>query len=224
MGNRERLLEISYEHKKSHLGSCLTALPLIEAIYDVKQPEEKFVLSAGHAGLALYVVLEQKKLLPDAAINTLGTHPDFSKSCGIDCSTGSLGQGFPIACGMALADRSKNVYCLSSDGEMAEGSMWEALRIASEQKLVNLKLVVNCNGHSAYGEVDVPKLTERIRSFGWMTILVDAKDIKWFADVLKRKWDYPLCVMALTDSDLPFAKGIDSHYCVMSKEDYERVK
>src|SRR3990167_1530072 len=120
---KRRIIEISYEKGLSHLGSCLTAVDIIKEIYDIKKPYEKFVLSSGHAGLALYVVGE--KYFRDAVDTCVshsaeylfskhGVHPNRDRH--IDASSGSLGHGIGIAVGMALADRSKNVYCLISDG------------------------------------------------------------------------------------------------------------
>ncbi len=165
---KKRILEISYAKKLSHIGSCITAVDIIKEIFDRKKGDEKFVLSSGHAGLALYVVLEWYYLwrvnrcgenltyITDAEqiFNHHGVHPDRCNDCGISCSTGSLGQGLPIAVGMALADRSKNVYCLISDGECAEGSIWEALRIAGENELINLKVYLNFNGYGAYKKIE----------------------------------------------------------------------
>jgi transketolase len=131
---KKRILEISYKHNLSHLGSCLTAVDIIDEIYAIKKHNERFVLSSGHAGLALYVVIEKYTKGDDLGMvlginaedifNHHGVHPDRCSQCGLDASTGSLGQGLPIAVGMALADRSKNVYCLISDGECSEGSVW----------------------------------------------------------------------------------------------------
>lgn len=154
----KRILDISFRHKLSHLGSCLTALPIIDEIFSKKKYHERFVLSSGHAGLALYVVLEKYRNPTDHVsfktaeeiFNHHGVHPDRCEPCGIDCSSGSLGQGLPIAVGMALADRSKNVYCLISDGELAEGSCYEALNIAREQNVTNLNIYINNNGWGAY--------------------------------------------------------------------------
>lgn len=150
---KQRIIDISYKKGLSHIGSCLTAIDIIDEIYYNKSPYEKFVLSCGHAGLALYVVLE--KYNGDNAediYNHHGVHPDRCRTCGIDCSSGSLGHGIGIAVGMALADRTKNVYCLLSDGECAEGSVFEAMRIAEQYKITNLKAYVNVNGYAAYQE------------------------------------------------------------------------
>lgn len=155
-----RILDISYKHKLSHIGSCLTAVGIIDEIYRKKQPDEKFVLSCGHAGVALYVVLE-KYLLCDAEQLYLecGVHPDRTLAPNlIDCSTGSLGQGISIALGMALADRSKNVYCLISDGEATEGSVYEALNIKWKYSIDNLIVYCNFNGYSAYDKITVDSL------------------------------------------------------------------
>lgn len=188
---KERILEISKKHGLSHLGSCLTAVDIIDGIYEIKEDSEPFILSCGHAGLALYVILEKYYMIDaEMLFNKHGVHPNRDEENHIDCSTGSLGQGLPIALGMALSDRSRNVYCLISDGECAEGSIWEALRLKHEMKVDNLKVYVNCNGYSAYDEVDLKYLIQRIGSF--------CPDVN----------------IVITDTDeFPFLKGIDAHYC-----------
>lgn len=192
---KRRIIEISYKLKLSHLGSCLTAVDIIKEIYDIKKPEEKFVLSSGHAGLALYVVLDAEGGRDAEEIfDHHGVHPDRCVACGIDCSTGSLGQGLPIATGMALADRTKNVYCLISDGECAEGSIHEAMRIKTEQELGNLKVYINVNGWSAY----------QTSNSGWIY-----HNYEHLADIRE------------TEPGLPFLEGQDAHYYVMNENDYK---
>lgn len=160
---KKRIIEISYKNKLSHIGSCLTAVDIIEEIYSIKKPDEKFILSAGHAHLAHLVVMEKyKRIAPrikmtdppqltdpvEDAIKKYGIHCDREAGC--DVSTGSLGHGIGIAVGMALTDRSKNVYCLLSDGELAEGSVYESLRNSIDYEVNNLKIYVNNNGWGAY--------------------------------------------------------------------------
>ena len=148
---KRRIVEVSYKLKLGHIGSCLTAVDIIKEIYDTKRADERFILSAGHAGLAWYTVIEAfGGKSAEAIFRDHGVHPDRCSDCGLSCSSGSLGHGIGIAVGMALADRSKNVYCLLSDGEMAEGSVWEALQVIREQKINNLKLYLNDNGYGAY--------------------------------------------------------------------------
>jgi transketolase len=150
-----RILSISKRLRLAHLGSCLTSVDIIDEIYNIKKEDEPFILSCGHAGLALYAVLEKHfELDAEVLFDSYGTHPERSKSCGIDCSTGSLGHGLPIALGMALADRTKDVYCLISDGECFEGSVWETINVILKYKVVNLKIYLNFNGWSAYDKVE----------------------------------------------------------------------
>lgn len=162
----KRLLDISIKHKLSHLGSCFTALPIIYEIYKCKRPQDKFILSSGHAGLALYVVLEHfKGIDAEHLLETHGIHPERDLENFIEVSTGSLGLGITIATGIALANPNINVYCLISDGESAEGSVWEALRFIDEQALTNIKIHANINGWAAYKPVDSDKLSQRLKSF-----------------------------------------------------------
>jgi transketolase len=163
---KQTILEVSYKNQLTHVGSCLTAADIIDKVYQMKQKGDKVVLSSGHAGLALYSVIEKYEGIDAEGIyNHHGVHPDRCDKCHIDCSSGSLGQGLPIAVGMALGDPKHNVYCVTSDGEWAEGSMWEALRIASDKLIGNLIILVNANGYSAMGSVDRDRLQWRIASF-----------------------------------------------------------
>jgi transketolase len=162
----KRILEISIKHNLSHLGSCFTALPIIYEIYSKKKLEDKFILSSGHAGLALYVVLEHfYNVNAEYLLETHGIHPERDLENFIDVSTGSLGLGITIASGMALSNPKIDVYCLISDGESAEGSIWEALRFLDENEIKNIKVYANINGWAAYKRVDTQKLSDRLKSF-----------------------------------------------------------
>lgn len=162
----ERILEISIKHKLSHLGSCFTALPIIYEMYSKKRPEDKFVLSNGHAGLALYVVLEHfYGVDAEYLLETYGIHPERDLENFIDVSTGSLGLGITIATGMALANPNIKIYCIISDGESAEGSIWEALRFIDENQIKNIEIHANINGWAAYKPVDSDKLSQRLKLF-----------------------------------------------------------
>ena len=195
---KRRIITISYRRKLSHLGSVLTAVDIIDDIYKTKKPDEKFILSSGHAGLALYVVLEKYGGRDAEEIyKHHGTHPDRCDGCGIDCSTGSLGHGIGIAVGMALADRDKNVYCLISDGECAEGSVWEALRIQREQQLNNLIVYLNYNGWSAYHESN---------PFSFIRMI-----------------DFPAIIRSTNVDYLPFLAGLVGHYKVMNGKEFKQA-
>jgi len=151
----DRIIEISKKLNLSHLGSNLTSVDIIDEIYSIKKENEPFILSCGHAGLALYVVIEKYfGIDAESIFESHGTHPDRCESCKLYCSTGSLGHGLPIALGMALADRNRNVYCLISDGECAEGTIWETANVIRKYGVDNLKIYLNWNGWSAYDKVD----------------------------------------------------------------------
>lgn len=180
----KRVIDISYYNKLSHIGSCIGEVNILDYIYSIKKPDEKVVLSNGHSHLAHLVVREKYE---DIDINELLKHGiHCERLAGCDVSTGSLGQGLPIAVGLALADRSKNVYCTITDGECAEGSIWEALRIASELELNNLKIYCIANGWSGYKEIDLDLLEKRLKDFFPVTFLrVNTGDLSWHYKVLK---------------------------------------
>lgn len=226
---KQRILELSYNHKLSHIGSSLTAVNIIDAVYAVKNLDERFILSSGHAGLALYVVLEKYKHIDAQFLLTFsGVHPDRYNTMtkggsDIDCSTGSLGQGLPIAVGMALSDRNKRVFCLISDGECAEGSIWEALRIGYEQKLKNLIVLLNCNSWGAYGKIDGSDLYDRLKGFGWR-IEVVADEVRKIKRALSEKNQVPTIIFVRTTVDYPpTMEGQDSHYHILNSEEYEEI-
>lgn len=196
---RKRVLELSFKHNLGHIGSCLTMLPILHHIYSIKDENDEVVLSAGHAGLALYVILEDlyghnaEKMLED-----FGIHPCRDIERNIPVSAGSLGLGITIAVGMAVANPDRGVYCVSTDGEIAEGSWWEALRFAHKKNLSNFVVFINANGYSAYDEIDVDKLAKELSP-------------------------YTHTFLFRTNSDMEFAKGLAAHYMPMKPEDYEKM-
>lgn len=208
--NREqkrRIIEFSYKHKLSHLGSCLTAYDIIDEIFSIKKPDERFILSSGHAGVALYAAVEKffSKPMEEIWGHHQNIHPDYCAECHIDCSTGSLGQGLPIAVGMALSDikREKKVYCLVSDGETEEGSFWEALHIWHRSIYAsNLKIYLNVNGWGAYQKIDKKVLYSKLENH---IVSVDLL-LNWRETNVEQ---------------FPFLKGQNAHYAVMSEKDYK---
>jgi transketolase len=177
-----------------HIGSCLSVVEILSAIYEVLRVEERgqsdrdrFVLSKGHAALALYATLVQAGFLDKSSLDMfcqdgshVGVHPETGLR-GVDFSTGSLGHGLSMACGAALAARlqgsDRRVYCLISDAECNEGSVWEAAMFAAHHKLGQLTTIVDINGQQALGltrdVLDLANMQERWRAFGWHTIELD---------------------------------------------------
>ena len=196
---KKRILEIAYKHKLSHLGSYLSAVGIINEIYKSKQPEDIFILSSGHAALALYVVLEKYEgKNAEELFLKHGGHPHRDEANGIYCSTGSLGLGITVAVGRALVDKDRKVHVLISDGESAEGSVWESLRFIQENNLTNIEVYVNVNGYAAYDKVDTKYLVDRLEAF------LPSINIRY-----------------TTVNQYPFLRGLNAHYHVMSEEDYK---
>ncbi len=198
----KRLIDITYQERLSHLSSTLSALPIIEEIYNKKADDEVFILSNGHAGLALYVVLESKYGIdPVMLLHKHGIHPGKDLENKLYCSTGSLGSGLPIAVGHALSNPDKQVYCMISDGECAEGSIWESLRFINDNKVDNLQVYVNINGLGAYDAVDRDLLANRLLAF------------------------LPRINIRMSEApNWSFAQGLLTHYYVLKPEDYEQLK
>jgi transketolase len=198
---KKRILDIAYKYKLSHLGSYLSSVDIIDEIYQKKKSDDIFILSSGHAALALYAVLEKYEGRDaELLFNKHGGHPHRDEDNGIYCSTGSLGLGITIAVGRALANPKRKVYVLLSDGECAEGSVWEALRFIHDQNIKNIEVYVNINGYAAYDKINIEYLTNRLNSF------------------------LPNINIRYTSvNQYPFLKGINAHYHVMSEEDYKSI-
>ena len=196
---KKRILEIAYKHKLSHLGSYLSAADIIEEIYENKDPDDIFILSSGHASLALYAALEKYEgKNAEELFLKHGGHPHRDEENGIYCSTGSLGLGITVAVGRALANKNRKVHVLISDGESAEGSVWEALRFIYDNNLSNIEVYVNVNGYAAYDKVDVKYLVDRLKVF-LPTINIRYTSVNQYS----------------------FLRGLNAHYHVMSEEDYK---
>jgi transketolase len=195
---RRLILQHSKRANVGHIGSCLCVVEILAALYgDVLRgapgdpDRDRFILSKGHAALALYATLVAEGLLSEAALDTFcgddsiyGVHPE-AKAPGIDFSTGSLGHGLSIAAGAALAARmqrsDRRVFCLISDAECNEGSVWEAAMFAAHHKLRKLRVILDCNGQQAFGltneVMEVANLAERWRAFGWEVCEVDGHSV-----------------------------------------------
>jgi len=196
---KKRILEIAYKHKLGHLGSYLSAAGIVDEIYKNKDKDDIFILSSGHAALALYAALEKYEgKNAEELFLKHGGHPHRDEENGIYCSTGSLGLGITVAVGRALANKNRKVHVLISDGESAEGSVWEALRFIKESNLSNIEVYVNVNGYAAYDKVDVKYLVDRLKVF-LPTINIRYTSVNQY----------------------PFLRGLNAHYHVMSEQDYK---
>lgn len=200
---RINALKAIHAAKSGHPGGSLSSADILATLYfgelniDPKNPKmadrDKFVLSKGHAVPALYAALGERGFYEVNEMMTLRQvgskfqgHPNMSKVPGIEMSTGSLGQGFSAAVGMAIAGKiDKNpgrVYALTGDGELQEGIVWEAAMQAAHRKLDKLVAIVDLNGLQIDGKVSEVKcvcpVDEKFRSFGWNVINVDGHNFE----------------------------------------------
>ena len=201
---RARIIETSSRSGTPHLGSCLSCVDILTALYfdvlriDVNAPRapdrDRFILSKGHGAPALFQVLAMRGFYPEAMLDNYGAdggvfaeHPPTPDHlAGIEAATGSLGHGLPIAVGMALAARIHQqrykVFAVLSDGECNEGSVWEAALLAASQKVSDLCVVIDFNKWQATGRSEevlaLAPLAEKWRAFGWNAIEVDGHNMK----------------------------------------------
>jgi len=247
---RRLIIEQSYRANVGHIGSALCVSDILAALYDsilnIKNPHDpdrdRFILSKGHAALALYAVFHLKGWISQEELNTfhgnassLGVHPEHALP-GVDFSTGSLGQGLSVAVGAALAARlqksTRNVYALLSDAELNEGSVWEAMMFAAQHKLSNLTVIIDFNGQQAlnYTEnvLDQSNMKDRWTAFGWNATEVDGHDFNTLQKVLKTPSSginsKPRVLIAKTI----FGKGVSYmekkikwHYLPMKQNEFE---
>ena len=201
---RREILEMTFKAGSGHPGGSMSAIDIITALYyykmtiDPKRPKlanrDRFVLSKGHVCPALYTVLAELGFFSKEHLWTLRQpgsilqgHPDMNKTPGVEMSTGSLGQGLSVACGMALAARldkkDYKVYCMLGDGELQEGNIWTGAMFAAHEKLENLIAIVDRNRLQIDGDTEavmsLEPLAEKWEAFGWEVLeLKDGNDMK----------------------------------------------
>jgi transketolase len=186
---RELILKESFRANVGHIGSALSVVEIVAALYSqilrIESPKDierdRFILAKGHAALALYVALYFRGLITAGQLSTfcgndttLGVHPEPGAP-GIDFGTGSLGQGLSYGAGAALAARwqksKRRIFVLISDAECNEGSTWEAILFAAHHRLANLCVIVDLNKQQAFGYtkdvIDIPKMKEVWQSLNW---------------------------------------------------------
>jgi transketolase len=203
----EKILNLSVHKNEGHIPSSLSILDILYVLYKNKRPSDKIILSKGHASLGLYVIMNEFNYITDEELNSfcelqslLGGHPS-TKLQHVDASTGSLGHGFPIGAGKALAKKIKKedgiVYVIAGDGEMNEGSMWETLMFVSSKNIKNIKLIIDYN-HSNDRAITLDNLENKIKSFNWNVTSIDGHDHQSIYEIMTQYVDGPHCVIANT--------------------------
>jgi transketolase len=220
---RKLSVTMVYRANASHIGGALSAADILSVLYshilkvDPRNPgwpeRDRFILSKGHCCAALYAVLALRGFFPLEELLRYGedgtrllAHSSHHVP-GVEWSTGSLGHGLPIACGQAMAARrnrkSWRIYCLLSDGEINEGSTWEAFLFAAHHGLEAITAIIDRNGQQGMGKtrdiLQIENLEERLAVFGWDTVSVDGHDLPaLFRSLAMLPVGKPLAVIART--------------------------
>jgi transketolase len=234
---RRRLLQMHFESHIGHLGGNLSALDALLTLHHrVMNPEDSFILSKGHAAGALYITLWSLGLLAEEDLKTfhadgtlLAGHPVPGWNEHIPFATGSLGHGFPVALGMALArhvnGEAGHVYCLTSDGEWQEGVMWEALIFWAHRKLRNITLFVDLNGLQGFGSTreiaSMQDLGKRVESFGIPVVEVEGHDHEAIAAAARANPGAVILLRTVKGKGVSFMENrMEWHYLPLSGEQY----
>ena len=245
---RRRILEMSQTVPALHIGGAFSCLEMVDCIYhglmrrDSNGFRDTFLLSKGHGCVAQYVILDALGIFPKGELERyctiqgrLGMHPDYGVP-GIAASTGSLGHGLSMSIGMAIAERHKgtgaNIYAVLSDGELQEGSTWEAILMASSLKVSNLVVMIDNNDFQTVGRTSVTHpsfypLLDKIQAFGWEAVEMDGHDSQGiFQAVSQRRGDKPFMVIGKTTK----GKGVSFmenvviwHYRSPNKEEFRKA-
>ena len=249
---RRRILDISQQVTALHVAPAFSCLEMVDAIYHGlmrRDPAhgnpgycDSFVMSKGHGCLAQYVILEEHGVLSHDDLaryctpgGRLGAHPDYGTP-GIEASTGSLGHGMGICTGMAYAERIQRtdriVYLVLSDGEMQEGSTWEAMMMAANLGLGNLVALLDLNDFQGLGRTSETHphfypILDKARAFGWETAEVNGHDAAAvYGAVMGRRGKQPFFLVGKTVK----GKGVSYmehvpiwHYRSPNKEEYQKA-
>lgn len=223
---RKDIVSMIYMSKSGHPGGSLSAVEILTALYFDEmnidpnnckmEDRDRFVLSKGHAAPVLYATLAHKGYFDREELKGLRKinrmlqgHPDMKGTPGVEMSTGSLGQGFSVACGMAMASKLDNapwrVYTLLGDGEVQEGIVWEAAMSAAHYKLDNMVAFLDYNGLQIDGKTEdvmnIGSIVDKFKAFGWNVIEIDGHDFdQIFAalDMAKETVGKPTMIIAKT--------------------------
>lgn len=251
---RKLVIDMVHEARASHVGGALSVIDILACLYhggilnvSSAAPDEpdrdRLIFSKGHCTAALYAVLALEGFFPKNLLKNYGKD-DSPLLChtshhvpGVEFSTGSLGHGLPFGTGCALAAKRQskdwNVYVVLSDGELNEGSNWEAILSAAHLKLDNLTVIVDCNGSQGMGAtkeiLNLEPLTKKTDAFGWDTVEIDGHDHDALMNALtpsSNPYMKPRCIIANTTKGkgVSFMQGkLEWHYRSPEEDEYKKA-
>lgn len=250
---RRNILDIAYKYQASHIGTCLSVVEILLSVYggidllkirNKVDDRDRVIVSKGHSAAALYSVLNYVGLLSDKEFGTyyqnnskLGGHVSSAVTA-VEHSTGALGHGLPVAVGISIGLISKkiesNVYVIVGDGELHEGTNWEAMHLAGHLGLNNLCLLIDYNGLSGIGKTNsccnLEPLKKRLEYSAFEVHEVDGhnqEDISFILQIGKmRGTEHPIAIICHTvkGKGVSFMENNNAwHYKPLSKEDYEKA-
>lgn len=220
---RRTIVEMIYHAKCSHIGCSLSAADILTALYfgvlrvDPANPDDpnrdRLIMSKGHGVAALYATLAERGFFVRSELGSYGTdgthlasHVVKNALPGIETSNGSGGHGLSLGIGMAIAARNSGngarIFVVSGDGELEEGSVWEALLFGAHHTLTNVTMVVDQNGMQSEGSteaiIDIEPLVDKFHAFGWDAAVVDGHDFAQLIPALRTSGPRPRVVIAKT--------------------------
>jgi transketolase len=246
---RKNIISMANSSKSPHVGSALSCTDIIATLYfkimnitkPINDERDYFILSKAHSAMALYSTLYEKGFFTKKQLEgyyqnggTLPAHTDKNTSEFIEISAGSLGHGLPIATGIAnsikLREENNKVFVLLGDGEMQEGSVWEAAMLAPKLELDNLTIFIDHNNLQGYGRatelVEFYPIKEKWESFGWDTYVIDGHNHKEIEKITKLKSNKPKAIICNTIK----GKGVSFmedeliwHYYIVTDEIKEKA-
>jgi transketolase len=240
---RKRILHLSQKVSALHIGGAFSCTEIMDLIFNIlsnKKEKNLFILSKGHAAILQYVILEYLGIIKKKDVENyctkngfLGVHPDIGNP-GINASTGSLGHGLGMAAGIAIAEnKSKNtIYSILSDGELQEGSTWEAIMLIPSLKLNNVIIFIDNNNLQSLEQISkshpsLYPIEKKFESFGWQSLKCDGHNIKKLYQLVKnRRKNKPLAIIAETIKGYPISFMMNKpiwHYKSPDKLEYKKA-
>ena len=239
---KSRLLQMYKSANAGHVGCSLSCLEIGVFIkFELMTADDEIILSKGHAAALLYSILAEDGALSEDEIKTfyrngtyLSAHPPINKIKGIPFATGSLGHGLSIAAGLGLAGKlkktKKKIYCITSDGELNEGSTWEAALFIAHHNLLNVIWFIDRNYLQGFGRTEevigLEPLDKKLESFGFQVVIADGHSFESLRGAIKMHQNYkPLAIICKTikGNGLPLQDTVDCHYLPLSDKDFQQI-